>query len=183
MNPVSERSPNYSSPDGQFAVQLTLRARLCRTEDLPALEWMGLYTPHGQIIQDTFAHQQRGGALMILGVANEFPLAQAWLDFEFRGSAQCPCLWAVRVFPHMQGLGIGTWMVYNAESAAVARGAVAVEVGVEPENRSAARLYQRLGYRAVGTRVQSLAYTAAGQPLGAKSELQMFRKCLVRLMT
>lgn len=38
---------------------VTIR-RLCRQEDLPQLEWYGLYTKHQDIFRETFArHQQR----------------------------------------------------------------------------------------------------------------------------
>lgn len=133
-----------------FTACIGLQLRPCRENDLRALEWMGLYTRHREIIRDTFRQQQAGTALMLLAVSSGFPLAQAWLDFGHRGSVRRPMLWAVRVFPPLQGYGIGGWIISAAETAARARGAREIQLGVEPENTPALRLYERLGYRAVG---------------------------------
>jgi GNAT superfamily N-acetyltransferase len=133
-----------------FSACVELQLRACRENDLGALEWMGLYTRHRDIIRDTFRQQQAGTALMLLAVSSAFPLAQAWLDFGHRGSVRRPMLWAVRVFPPLQGYGIGAWIVSEAETAASARGAHDIQLRVEPENTHALRFYERRGYRAVG---------------------------------
>ncbi|MFL6602267.1 MAG: GNAT family N-acetyltransferase [Steroidobacteraceae bacterium] len=130
-----------------------LYPKICRDRDLPALEWMGLFSNQREIIRDTYTRQQRGEALMLLGMSNEYPLAQAWLDFTKRGSWQRPRVWALRVFPPLQGLGIGTWMLRAAEAVAKSRGARELELGVEKTNIDAQRLYDRLGYRATSTEV------------------------------
>jgi GNAT superfamily N-acetyltransferase len=145
-----EESRQVEAQQSVFTACVGLQLRRCRENDLRALEWMGLYTRHRNIIQDTFRQQQAGRALMLLAVSSGFPLAQAWLDFGHRGSVRRPLLWAVRVFPPLQGHGIGAWIISAAEKAARARGARDIQLGVEPENTPALRLYERLGYRAVG---------------------------------
>jgi GNAT superfamily N-acetyltransferase len=131
--------------------ELELDLRVCREEDLVPLEWLGLYTPHRGIIAETFASQSRGEALMLLAMANNFPLAQAWLDFARRGSRARPRVWAVRVFPPLQRAGIGTWLIGAVERVAKAQGATSVEIGVEMNNPKARRFYECLGYRLRGT--------------------------------
>jgi ribosomal protein S18 acetylase RimI-like enzyme len=144
-----------------FEIELSLR--ICREQDLPALEWMGLYTTQREIIRATFAEQERGEALMLLGVANEFAIAQAWLDFARRGSPLRPRLWALRVFPPLQHAGIGTWLLRAAEQLASSRGARAIDLGVERTNPHALRLYERLGYHAAGTRCDVVLYHFEGR--------------------
>src|SRR4051812_8517566 len=73
---------------GSFQFELYLK--ICRERDLPALEWMGLFSTQRGIIRDTYTRQTRGEALMLLGMSNEYPVAQAWLDFVKRGSWQRP---------------------------------------------------------------------------------------------
>jgi ribosomal protein S18 acetylase RimI-like enzyme len=131
--------------------ELTVRVRfrLCREDDLPALEWMGLHGRDRDIIEETFAEQERGEALMLVGDAGGFPVAQAWVDIARRGSPERPHLWAVRVFPPLQGAGLGSELLAEAERRAAALGAEEVELSVECGNEAARRLYRRLGYRPV----------------------------------
>jgi ribosomal protein S18 acetylase RimI-like enzyme len=136
--------------------EIALALRVCREQDLPALEWMGLYSAQRAVIRATFDQQQRGDGVMLLGIANDFPLAQAWLDFASRGSRQRPRVWALRVFPPLQGLGIGTWMLRAAEQFASSRAAREIEIGVERNNASALGLYQRLGYRLTGVEIDGV---------------------------
>jgi GNAT superfamily N-acetyltransferase len=143
--------------------ELELHLRVCREEDLTALEWLGLYTAHRTVIADTFASQVRGEGLMLLAMANNFPLAQAWLDFARRGSRARPRIWAVRVFPPLQRGGIGTWLIGAVERVAKARGATSVEIGVEMSNPQARRFYEGLGYRLRGTERAFVPYQ--GDPI------------------
>lgn len=129
------------------AIRLTVVYRLCREEDLPALEWMGLFAAHRDIIRTTFQDQTQGRAWMLLGIANDYPVAQAWIDPQLRGSVECPRLWAVRVFPALQGSGIGTGLMRVAEDWIARQGANYAELGVEPENARARGFYERLGYK------------------------------------
>ena len=170
--------PASAGCTNHFTACLDVRLRQCRQKDLPALEWMGLYTRDREIIRDTFLQQRAGSALMLLAVAKDLPLAQAWLDFSRRGSKQCPSLWAVRVFPPLQGCGIGAWIIAAAEEAACVRGASEIELGVEPENTLALRLYERLGYRPAGRKPKMEFGVASERRSAPAVELQIMRKGL-----
>ena len=134
-------------PEAELIVRV--RFRSCQEEDLRALEWMGLHSRDRGLIERTFAAQERGEALMLLGDAGGFPVAQAWMDLARRGSRACPHLWAVRVFPPLRGAGLGARLLEEAERRAAALGAGQVELSVECENEAARRFYRRLGYRRV----------------------------------
>lgn len=159
-------------------IELDVSFRLARADDLAALEWMGLFTRQSAIIADAFTAQERGDGAMLLALTGGFPVGQAWLDFARAGSASCPRIWAVRVFPPMQGAGLGTRLMTEAEDIAVARGAVAVEVGVEWDNDGGRRLYQRLGYRPVGAERERIDYAFEGYEMVMDIDQQVLRKAL-----
>jgi GNAT superfamily N-acetyltransferase len=169
---------NDFTPDDAFIAAVGIRLRACRREDLVALEWMGLFTRDRDLIRTTFDQQRAGAARMLLAIANDFPIAQVWLDFAQRGCAECPCLWALRVFPPLRGLGIGTWLITAAEHVARNYGATDIELGVERGNSSALRMYARLGYRSVGPRIGSLVGCPGVPPTDAL-DLQVMRKPLL----
>lgn len=162
-----------------FALSVPVDFRLCRELDLPALEWMGLHTREREIIAETFAAQQRGEALMLLAEANGYPIGQAWLDFVARGTAACPRLWAVRVFPPLQGCGLGGRIMAEAEALAFWRGARDAELTVERDNVGALRFYRRLGYRAVGEEPGEIRRDAAGHAIVTTADQLIMRKRLV----
>lgn len=161
-------------------IELAIAFRLARADDLPALEWMGLFTTQREIIAGAFAAQQAGEGAMLLALTGGFPVGQAWLDFDRRGNAACPRIWAVRVFPPMQRAGIGARLMAEAETLAAARGAEAVELGIEGDNEDARRFYRRLGYRPVGTERDRVDYAFEGYPLVMQVDQQILRKPLAR---
>jgi ribosomal protein S18 acetylase RimI-like enzyme len=138
---------NGSESRRRFTVTVDVQIRPARAEDLEALEWMGLFTPHRSIIRTTFRAQERGEALMLLGIAGGFPIAQVWIDFERDRARQVAAIWAVRTFSPLQGSGIGARMMAAAEDAIRARGLERAELQVERDNAAAKRFYRKLGWR------------------------------------
>lgn len=155
-------------------IELDIRFRLAVEDDLPALEWMGLFTRQREIIADAFAAQRAGDGAMLLAIAGGFPVGQAWLDF----TPEHPRIWAVRVFPPLQGAGLGGALMTEAEALAEARGAEAVEVGVEWDNAGARRFYDRLGYRPVGAERERVDYAFEGYDMVMEIDQQILRKAL-----
>lgn len=143
----------------RFTVPLAVRVRRCRADDLPQLEWFGLFTHHREIIHDAFARQRAGDNVMLVGDANGFPVAQAWIDLARLRAERVGLLWAVRVFPALQGLGLGTRLIAAAELVLRRLGYAAAEMGVEKDNPGARRLYERLGYAVVREGREEYGYT------------------------
>ena len=56
--------------------RLELEIRSCRKDDLRLLEWHGAFSEHRQIINQTFARQRAGKALMLLAITTDFPVGQ-----------------------------------------------------------------------------------------------------------
>lgn len=132
---------------GRIEARIETRVRLCREEDLPALEWMGLYAPDRRLIRETFAGQLRGEQLMLIAVAADFPVAQVWVDLARKAQEGAAVLWAVRTFHPLQRAGIGSRMIGIAENVLSDRGIARAELEAEPE---AAAFYARLGWRCIG---------------------------------
>jgi ribosomal protein S18 acetylase RimI-like enzyme len=83
----------------------------------------------------------------------------------------------VRVYPFLQGCGIGARLLRAAERAVRERGCAAAEVGVEKDNPRARRLYERLGYHAHGERVEEFGYDDwNGTPVRVRVDQWMLRK-------
>lgn len=122
--------------------------RACTADDLPSLEWHGLFASERHVIREAYERQARGQGLMLLAVAGGFPAGQAWIDFAARpGERGVAVIWAVRVYPSLRGAGIGTRLMAAAEEAIRGRGFRVAELGVEKDNPRARTLYERLGYR------------------------------------
>jgi ribosomal protein S18 acetylase RimI-like enzyme len=91
--------------------------------------------------------------VFLLAFANGRPVGRLGIDFGRKAHEGVVHLWAFSVLPALQRLGIGTAQMREAERliAADPRGASIVEVGVDEWNQDARRLYERLGYEAVGS--------------------------------
>lgn len=141
------QQPGSPDPFAPFSVEMTARIRPCREEDLPTLEWFGLFESHRELIRSTFEqHRENQGAMLVADV-NGVASGQAWLDFSRRDEEAVAVLWAVRVFPSLQNLGIGARLVAAAEQVCRESGCAEVEITVRHDNSSARRFYTRLGYR------------------------------------
>lgn len=131
----------------QFTVALDVSIRACRAEDLPALEWFGLFD--GELIRDMYDRHERGEALMLVAEANGHASGQAWAEFAGAESG-AGVIWALRVMPCLQSLRIGRQLLEACERAIAERGCGEVELTVDLDNDGAMRLYERLGYRRAG---------------------------------
>lgn len=153
--------------------------RLCREADLPNLEWFGLYTPHREIILESFRQQQRGDGRMILADVNGFPAGQAWLDFARRRHLMRATIWAVRVFPPFRGNGLGTRLMLAAERIAQEQGYLEAGLGVDRDNAAVLPFYERLGYVACGNERGRYSYrTPDGSLMRVPIDQWLLRKPL-----
>lgn len=139
---------------------------------------MGLHAASKPLIEKTFTAQERGEALMLVGESAGFPVAQLWIDFADRGSPERPHLWAVRVFPPLQGAGLGRALMEAAERHAIERGATELELGVEPANARAFGFYEQLGYTPVATRPAQAHRNAKGEVVRKDPAQRILRKDL-----
>lgn len=166
------------APHPPLTLELPVLIRQAREDDLEALEWFGMFTPHRELIRDAYRRQCAGENLMLLAEANRFPIGQAWLDLARHADESTGLLWAVRVFPIFQGLGIGARLLDAAEEALAARGYRWALIGVEKHNEAARRLYLRQGYAPHGELRESYTFTPPGADAPVEVEIDewMLRK-------
>ena len=143
----------------QLRVLLPLTVRLAREEDLAGLEWYGLLTRQRALIREAFERQQHGSNLMLLACRGDAPVAQVWVELDRYREDAAGLLWAVRVFPALQGLGIGSRLIAAAEHELVKRDRRWSVIGVERDDDGACRLYERLGYQRLQPVYEEYEYT------------------------
>jgi ribosomal protein S18 acetylase RimI-like enzyme len=148
----------------RFEARVPVRLRVCREDDLGALEWHGAFTHHRELIADAFLRQRRGEVVMLVADVGGWPVAQAWVDLTRMAAEGAGLVWAVRVIGALQGAGLGTRLVAAAERIVASRGLTAAEIRVEVENALALRLYERLGYRVSGRVRETYGYAPPDRP-------------------
>jgi len=126
--------------------------RPVRADDLPALEWDGVYTRYRQVFRETFEDAQRGQRVMLVAVAAGEVVGQVFVQLnsseqQFADGATRGYLYALRVRPVWQGQGVGARLMAAAEAALRERGFTTAVIAAAKENAGALRLYERLGYR------------------------------------
>lgn len=160
-------------------LQLHLRIRPCTEPDLPLLEWFGLYTCHREIIREAFRRHQLGENLMLVAEANRFPAGQVWIDLARERASSAGVLWALRVLPSLQGMGIGSLLIAAAERALRERGYERAEIAVEDGNEGARLLYERLGYQEVRRERSEYSYrTPEGEEIRRSEDHRVLQKQL-----
>ena len=133
--------------------------RTCTRGDLRALEWDGLFSHHREIFELTFRQQLEGEQLMLVAELDRALAAQAWVDFCERADDGAGKIWAVRVHPRRQGLGLGRRVMTAAEERIRDRGLGAAVNAVERSNVSARAFYTRLGYAVERGLTETYGYT------------------------
>lgn len=160
-------------------VSLSVTIRPVRQEDLPALEWFGLHTPHREIIAKAFQMQERGQGAMLLAEMNGFPAAQLCIDFTRRRNLGRATLWALRVFQPFRKLGLGTRLMDAGERTVLAHGYGEAELGVDRDNAGVLGFYERRGYVPCGHERGRYSYrTPAGVLVQVPIDQWMLRKIL-----
>src|SRR5688572_29251218 len=89
-------------------LKLEVTFRFCRAEDVPLLEWFGLFSGDRHIFDRVFESQARGENLMLLAMMNQVPVGQVWIDLKKHADGSAAVIWALRVIPWLQGLKLGT---------------------------------------------------------------------------
>ena len=121
-----------------------------RPEDLDVLGWSGSQA-HLRSVAKQLDRMAAGEVDYLVARAPDgSPVGKAGIDYavgRWRG-----VVWQVVVHDDLQGLGIGTLLLAAAEARMQARGCRVAALSVEVDNPRAQALYERLGYRAVGTR-------------------------------
>ncbi|HEX2856785.1 MAG TPA: GNAT family N-acetyltransferase [Propionibacteriaceae bacterium] len=132
---------------------IDLDVRDLQQTDLDALEWSG-GAAHRRTLGGVVEATWRGDAEAVVA---ELPtgVVVAMGALDLARSTDWAWLWLLAVRPDWQRLGLGTALVGVLEARAAASGLPAVRLAAEHDNPGAASLYRRLGYRQVGSTVES----------------------------
>ena len=134
-------------------VKLRLTVRDLEPTDLGELDWSG-GSEHvramATALQATYTDDM---AVLVVALANGRLAATGAVDF--RPDPAAGELTMLAVHEHLQSLGLGTRLVAALEKRVRARGRGTARLTVEHDNPRARALYLRLGYREVGSRVES----------------------------
>ncbi len=130
--------------------QVTIRP--LRAEDLPGLEWDGVYEKYRKVFRQSFDDAERGQRILLVAVAGEQMVGQVFIQLtssetRYADGAVRGYLYALRVRPPWQGQGLGTRLLAAAEEALLALGFGVAVIAAGKDNPRAYQLYQRLGYR------------------------------------
>ncbi|GAA0270979.1 GNAT family N-acetyltransferase [Cryptosporangium japonicum] len=131
--------------DARVTVDLIVRDLL--HEDLAGCAWTG--SPTRLRFIAAALGRRSAGVVDYLAVCgpSDLPLGIGGVDYG--RSPGAGWLWQVVVHPAFRSCGIGTLLVRSAEERIRRRGLGYAELGVEPDNTGAQRLYARLGYQVV----------------------------------
>jgi ribosomal protein S18 acetylase RimI-like enzyme len=143
----------------RWTVPLAVTIRRCEAGDLPKLEWFGRYAEFRGVFREVFERQERDEVVMLVAEANHYPIGQVWIDLTTKQDLSIALIFAVRVLPCFQNLGIGTRLMAAAENVIRERDLMTAELGVDHENLHAKRRYERLGFAAIDSVVDGWRYT------------------------
>ena len=134
-------------------VKLPLTVRDLEPGDLSDLDWSG-GAEHVRAMADALQASWAGDLVaLVVALPNERLVASGVVDFRPEPGAGVLSMLAVH--EHLQSLGIGTRLVTALEKRVRRRGLQRARLSVEHDNRRALALYRRLGYREVGSTLES----------------------------
>ena len=131
-----------------MTISLDVAIRPATADDLPDLEWYGHQARLRRHMAEILERRAAGETELLVADANGFAVGRLGIDFVRVPDAAL--LWSFAVIPHLQGLGIGTAMLDEAERLSRVRRFRAAEIRVEKDNPRAQRLYERRGFSVVG---------------------------------
>jgi ribosomal protein S18 acetylase RimI-like enzyme len=134
-------------------MRIELTVRDTEIDDFADLDWAG-GAEHVRAVAEAFQACFSGDvAMAVIGLPNGRLIAHGAVDF--RRSAAAGEILMLAVHEAMQGMGVGTALIAGLEQRVRDRGLGTARLGVEHDNLRAARLYRRLGYREVGSVLES----------------------------
>lgn len=141
-------------------MEIPLTVRELDPAALPELDWTGSGA-HLQAIARDLGRAAVGDVVqLVVAAANGSLVGFGAVDLTQGDSSGR--LWMLSVRESWQSLGVGTLLIRELEQQIVARGRQRATIAVEHDNPRARDLYLRLGYRPVGTELDSWT-TGLGQ--------------------
>ena len=138
-----------------------------------------MLTPFRESIEAALTRAENGEIIYLVAEINGYPVGQVLVDCITRKDEGVGIVWALRVIPNMQNLGIGSKLMQAAEQTLRVRGLHSAELEVAQDNTGARRLYDRLGYQVTRETVTRWWYrTPAGETVHVDQDAWVMRKTL-----
>ncbi|MFD9062790.1 GNAT family N-acetyltransferase [Kitasatospora purpeofusca] len=134
-------------------IRLHLSVRDLTDADLPSCGWAGSPKHVRELVHQIRRAEAGEVDYLTVCTAVGLPVAVGGVDYTVRPGAGT--LWQLGVHPALRSCGIGTLLIRSAERRISTRGLALAELGVEESNPRARALYERLGYRAFGSELDS----------------------------
>jgi ribosomal protein S18 acetylase RimI-like enzyme len=161
------------------AVPFAVRARDLRPDEVPSLGWSGAPSHLDAVVAEL--HRRDAGEVDYLAVCGprDVPLGIGGVDHVRHPGAGT--VYQLAVLPALQSRGLGSLLVAALEERVRLRGSGRVDLLVGADNPRARALYERLGYRAVGTEVDRWSYVdASGRTVEVADTCVLMAKDLAR---
>lgn len=91
--------------------------------------------------------------MMVIRAPNGIPVAKGGIDYKVNPGSGT--IWQLVSHPELKGLGTGTMLIKAMENRMLKRKIPTAMMGVELWNKKAKKLYERLGYKVVGTKQET----------------------------
>lgn len=136
----------------------SLNIRPVQEDDLPSLEWDGAYQKYRRMYARLFKESQQKKVLMwLVELPRQEIIGQAFVmlksgEMDAADGLTRAYVFAFRVKPHWRNCGVGTCLMAHIEKELYKKGFRFATLNVAKENPDARRLYERLGYKVVGSK-------------------------------
>ena len=139
----------------RHSILSSLHIRTLLEEDLPALEWDGMYTHYRELFQIAYHRlSSKRGLAWVVDLPDKGIIGQVFIQLtcqrpELADGRRRAYLYSFRVKPAYRRLGIGKTLLNHAEDELRKRNISFVTLNVSRDNTDAIRLYKKHGYEII----------------------------------
>jgi ribosomal protein S18 acetylase RimI-like enzyme len=139
-----------------FLIERVKFRQACKS-DLLALEWDGEYTHFRRLYAEAYRYAELGQAviwvaeLIDVGLIGQLLVHLKSDRSELADGRIRAYIYGFRIKPIYQNKGVGTKLLQVAENDLIQRDYKIINLNVGQDNNRARQLYERLGYRVIGT--------------------------------
>lgn len=145
--------------------------------DLPLIAWSGSSSHLRSVSRELDRAGSGEVEYLAVRAPDGYPIGKSGIDYTYREGTGA--IYQLAVHSGLQSLGLGTYLISEAERRIRQRGLSAAILGVEDDNLRARALYERLGYRAYDHVHESWeSEDADGNPTIHEAEMTLLRKQL-----
>jgi ribosomal protein S18 acetylase RimI-like enzyme len=162
----AQENPSYDTLGLKLTVMII--ARPAERYDLRKLEWYGSHRSVREHIEKSYTGMRSGTHQMLVADLNNYPVGLVCLQYRANDPQMADghtrgYLYAFRVMPNLQSMGIGTLLLNAAEQHLLDKGMSVITLQVAKDNLRGQQLYTRQGYRSFGSKVNIWHHNRNGE--------------------